>query len=210
MTKPKTSTRHPYAAIEHRVIDSPAYADLTFSARALLVLLARQLTKDNNGHLQAAFKWCKPYGFGSENTLREAIADLISHGFICRTRSHGANGAWARYAVTWLPIKRSEGLFLSGFESCAWRKWEPTHKKSTRQKVLDQSSRKCSFTPENPAESAGNPTAESAAYELMPWCTDSPPPAAPYAAWIKPELARLAALGLGGHQCFRLPPRTLQ
>ena len=50
----KTSTRHPYAAIDHRVIDSPAFADLTFSAQALLVLLARQLTRTNNGHLQAS------------------------------------------------------------------------------------------------------------------------------------------------------------
>jgi len=198
--KPKTSTRHPYAAIEHRVIDSEAYAGLTFSARALLVLLARQLTKDNNGHLHASFKWCKPYGFGSEHTLRDAIADLISHGFIHRTRSHGANGAWARYAVTWLPIKRGDGLFLSGFESCAWRKWEPTHKKSSRQKVQEQSGRKCSFTPENPAESAGKLAAKSADNELIPCRGAFPRP------WITAELNRLAALGLGGHHCFQNPP----
>ncbi len=168
--------RHPYCAIEHRVIDSAAYADLTFSARALLVLFARQLTKDNNGHLHASFKWCKPYGFGSEHTLRDAIAELISHGFIYRARSHGANGAWARYAVTWLPIKRTDSLFLSGFKACAWRDWKPPKKKSSRQKVPDQSGKKCSFTPENPAESAGNPPAKNADYELIPWCTDSPPP----------------------------------
>ena len=42
----KTSTTHPYAAIEHRVIDSPAFADLTPSSVKLLLLLARQLTKD--------------------------------------------------------------------------------------------------------------------------------------------------------------------
>lgn len=53
--KAKPSTKHPYAAIEHRVIDSPAYADLTHSACRLLSLLARQLTKENNGNLQATF-----------------------------------------------------------------------------------------------------------------------------------------------------------
>ena len=42
----KTTTKHPFAAIEHRVIDSPAYADLTFSARSLLQLFARQLSRD--------------------------------------------------------------------------------------------------------------------------------------------------------------------
>lgn len=91
----KTSNKHPYAAIEWRVIDSTAYADLTHSACRLLTLLARQLTRENNGHLQATFSWCKERGIGSEHTLRDAIADLIAHGFIYRTRSHGANRAWA-------------------------------------------------------------------------------------------------------------------
>lgn len=166
--KAKPSTKHPYAAIEHRVIDSPAYADLSHSACRLLTLLARQLTRDNNGHLQASFKWCSKYGIRSEHTLRSAIADLISHGFIYRTRSHGANGAWARYAVTWLPITRKEGLFLFGFEPCAWRSWEPQQKKSSPQKMPDQSSRNCSFTTENPAETAGTLPVKTAAYELMP------------------------------------------
>jgi len=165
--KENQRAKHLYAAIEHRVIDSPAYSALSFSARALLTLLTRQLTKDNNGHLHASFKWCKPYGFGSEHTLRSAIAELIFHGFIYRTRSHGANGAWARYAVTWLPIKKRDSLFLAAFEPCAWRHWNPADKKSSRQKVQDQSGRKCSFNPENPAESAGNPPAKSAGNELL-------------------------------------------
>jgi hypothetical protein len=216
-----TATRHPYAAIEHRVIDSPAYADLSFSARALLLLLARQLTKDNNGSLHASYKWCQPYGFGSEHTLRDAIAELIAHGFIYRTRSHGANGAWAKYAVTWLPIKIRDGLFLNSFEACAWRTWEPSHKKSSRQKVQDQSSRKCSFTPENPAESAGNPPAKSADNELIPCRGDfaagvgaalkTKKAARAAGFWITAELARLAEVGLAGRQCFAIPPgRTLQ
>lgn len=164
----KSTTKHPYAAIEHRVIDSPAYADLSHSACRLLTLLARQLTKDNNGNLQATFTWCKERGIGSEHTLRDAIADLITHGFIYRTRSHGANRAWARYAVTWLSVTKRDGLFLDGFVSCAWRSWEPINKKSSRQKVQEQSGRKCSFNPENPAESAGTRPAESAVYEYVP------------------------------------------
>lgn len=165
---PKTTTRHPYAAIEHRVIDSSAFADLKPTAQALLVLLARQLTKDNNGHLQASFKWCNRFGIGSEHTLRAAIADLIAHGFIYRTRSHGANGAWARYAVTWLPIKQRDGLFLTNFVSCAWRDWVPTKKKSTPQKLLESSGINCSFTPAHPAETAGSRGAKTADYELIP------------------------------------------
>lgn len=164
----KTLTKHPYAAIEHRVMDSHAFADLKPTAVKLLMLLARQLTKTNNGHLQASFKWCNRYGIGSEHTLRDAIAELISHGFIYRTRSHGANGAWAKYAVTWLPITNRDGLFLSGYVVGAWRNWDEEHKKSSPQKLPEQSSRKCSFTPKHPAESAGTRGAETAAYELMP------------------------------------------
>ena len=178
----KTTTKHPYAAIEHRVIDSPAFADLKPTAQALLVLLARQLTKDNNGHLQASFKWCNRFGIGSEHTLRTAIAELIEHGFIYRTRSHGANGAWARYAVTWLPIKQRDQLFLSGFVSCAWRDWVPTKKKSSPQKLLDSSGIKCSFNPEHPAETAGSRGAKTADYELIPCRAVNAPL---LRAWIK-------------------------
>jgi len=166
---PKASKKEPYAAIEHRVIESPAFAALRPSAVLLLLLLARQLTRDNNnGHLHAAFKWCSKFGIGSEHTLQGAIAQLIAHGFIYRTRSHGANGAWARYALTWLPIKKRDDLFLAGFKPCAWRDWKPSQKKTTPQKVQEQSGRKCSFTPEHPAESAGTRGAESADNELIP------------------------------------------
>ena len=130
----KTSTKHPYAAIEHRVIDSPAYADLKPSSKVVLLLMARQLTKSNNGHLQATFEWCRRYGIGSEHTLRDAIAELISHGFIYRTKSHGANRAWATYAVTWLPIPDKGGLFLDSWKQLAWRDWLPEEKKAPGKK----------------------------------------------------------------------------
>jgi hypothetical protein len=194
--------------MEHRVIDSPAYADLSHSARGMLLLLARQLTKDNNGHLQASYTWCKERGIGSEHTLRDAIADLITHGFAYRTRSHGANKAWAKYAVTWLPIKNRDGLFLDGFKSCAWRDWKPVAKKSTRQKLQEHSGRKCSFNTENPAETAGSCPAETADYELMPCREDV---SGVGGDWTEGYLARLAERGLSGMQCFQISEmRVLQ
>jgi hypothetical protein len=192
---PKTTTRHPFAAIDHRVIDSPAFADMRPTAQVLLLLMARQLNRDNNGHLQASFKYMQRFGIGSEHTLRDAISELIAHGFVHRTRSHGANKAWAKYAVTWLPIKQREGLFLDAFKPCAWHGWQPSEKKSSRQKVLEQSGRKCSFTPKHPAESAGSRGAETADYELMPCRGVKSAP-----AWIPEYVARLTALGLA-HAC---------
>ena len=131
----QNKTKHPYAAIEHRVIDSDAYADMTYSARSLLLLIARQLTKDNNGHLQATFSYMRRFGL-SENTISRAIRELISHGMIYRSRSGGYQLGAAQYAVTWLPIRNKEGLFLNGFVPCAWRHWTPTKKNSTPKKEV--------------------------------------------------------------------------
>lgn len=215
----KPSAKHPYAAIEHRVIDSPAFADMKPTAQVLLLLIARQLTKDNNGHLQAAFKYMQRFGIGSEHTLRDAIAELLAHGFIYRTRSHGANKAWAKYAVTWLPIKQRDGLFLDAFKSCAWHGWSPSEKKSSRQKAQEQSGRNCSFTLNNPAETAGSRGAETADYELMPCSSDvsalssgateqqtrSPIHQSVSGDWIPAYIHRITSHGLA-HAC----PVTIQ
>lgn len=127
--KLKPST-HPYAALEHRIIDSEAFADLKPQSVRLLMIMCRQLTPHdaNNGHLQATWSYTRKRGMGSENTLRAAIADLIAHGFIYRTKSRGPNKQWARYAVTWKRIKEKEGLYLQGFLHDAWKNWEPTKK----------------------------------------------------------------------------------
>ena len=156
--------KHPYAAIEHRVIDSEAFADLKPSSVVLLLILARQLTPTNNGHLQATWKYCKSRGFGSEVTLKNAIEDLLKHGFVYRTRSRGPNKAWARYAVTWLPIKQKEGLFLQNFEIDMWKRWE----KTTPKKVKDTTPKIYSFSDEEPTETMGWLPIKSDDYESIP------------------------------------------
>jgi len=97
-------------------------------------LMARQVTlrngQLNNGHLQATFSYLNRYGIGSEHTVQAAIQDLIAHGFIYKTRSHGANKAWARYALTWLPIHNKQDLFLGGWVPFSWRYWTPTPEKA--------------------------------------------------------------------------------
>lgn len=131
ISKKKWSTQHPFAMLEHRILDSPAYANLKPSSKNLLVLLARQYDGKNNGHLHATYSWCKKFGIGSDHTVRSAIRELISHGFLYRTRSHGANGAWAKYAITWKSISQNrDDLFLQGFVSNAWRDWQPTPTKT--------------------------------------------------------------------------------
>ena len=164
----KTSTKHPYAAIEHRVIDSPAYANLSFSARSLLVLIARQLSKDNNGHLQATYSYMRRFGFDSEHTISRCIKELIAHGMIYRARSGGYQQGAAQYAVTWLPIKNRQGIFLDGFKACAWRDWQPDRKKSPPAKVQDTHCKKGIWTASTTALNAVGSPLKSADYELIP------------------------------------------
>ena len=156
--------RHPYAAIEHRVIDSEAFADLKPASVRLLLIFVRQLTPTNNGHLQATWKYCRPRGFGSEVTLKSAIDDLIQHGFIYRSRSRGPNKAWARYAITWLPIRQKGNLFLQGFEIDMWKRWE----KTTPKKMKDKTPINKSLTTEKPSENKGFTPKESEVYESIP------------------------------------------
>lgn len=163
----KATTRHPYAAIEHRVIDSPAYADLTFSARSLLVLIARQLSKDNNGHLQATFTYMERFGF-SVNTLSRATRELIAHGFIYRTKSGGFHLGAAKFAVTWLSITQKNGIFLAGFKPCAWRDWLLPEKKSRPPKVRPHSIRNGGWTTPAPSKSEADPPPKSEHIELIP------------------------------------------
>lgn len=164
-TGQRKGNKHPFVALEHRVIDSPAFADLKHSSVRVLLAISRQLTKDSNGRLQATWSWCKRYGVGSDHTLTDAVADLIGHGFLYRTKSHGANGVWATYAVTWLPIKKPEGLFLSGFKMFAWRDWMPSEKKTLPQKLRAGHRKNCGLRGETTAETAGSLTAKTADYE---------------------------------------------
>lgn len=195
--KPKTI--HPYAAIEHRVIDSPAFADLSFSARALLIQLSRQLTKpNNNGRLQAAHAYLQRYGF-SDNTVTRAVAELIEHGFVFRTRSGGFHQGAAQFAVTWLPLlDKRDGLSCNGFKPFAWRDWEPAQKKTRPPKTRTCSRKFGERTTATAANlSAGTPP-KSTDIELMPVHTEETAPERPpkvYGAWLAPFAARLAALG---------------
>jgi len=170
-TAPKTSTKHPYAAIEHRVIDSPAYADLTFSARSLLTLLTRQLTKDNNGHLQATYSYLRNFGFKSERTISRDIKELIAHGMICRTRCGGYQQGASQFAVTWLSVKDKQGLSLDGFVSCAWRNWEPDtmpNDKTPPAKMQYTHGKNGILTPALHAKNTASTPRKSADNELMP------------------------------------------
>lgn len=176
----------PYAAVPHDVIDSAAFADLSGEAARLLFIITRQTTAiNNNGWLHAAHSFCRFKGLGSESTLRRAVASLLSHGFIFKTRGHGIDPVTgdnmpARYAVTWLPLtKNRKGLFCDGFVPNAFERWTP-EKKSGVSNLTATPGQICSFseaggTESPPVKSKGSRTGKASgesvktdAYELVP------------------------------------------
>lgn len=133
------SKSHPIAAIEKRVLDSPAHADLTFSARAVLMLLCRNLELDRNGHIQLSETQADSLGI-ERKTLRRAFKELIAHQLIVMTwRGGKIQGACNKYALTWLPVKDRNGIHADQFKLDAWRDWEPKSGEKTayRKSPLD-------------------------------------------------------------------------
>lgn len=127
----RPSKNHPIAAIEKRVLDSPAHADLTFSARAVLILLCRNLELGRNGHIQLSESQAAKHGV-ERKTLRRAFKELVSHQLVVMTwRGGKVQGACNKYALTWLPVKDRNGIHADHFKLEAWRDWEPTIEKKT-------------------------------------------------------------------------------
>lgn len=122
---PKLSSKHPIACVEKRIVDSPAFAHLSFSARAVLLLLARNIEKGRNGHVQLSEAQAAANGI-ERKTLRRALADLRAHQLIVMTwRGGKVQGACNKHALTWLPIKDRKGIHAEAFKLDAWRDWKP-------------------------------------------------------------------------------------
>lgn len=125
------SKSHPIAAIEKRVLDSHTHADLTYSARSVLILLCRNLELDRNGHIQLSESQATAQGI-ERKTLRRAFKELIAHQLVVMTwRGGKVQGACNKYALTWLPVKDRNGIHADNFKLDAWRDWEPTSEKKT-------------------------------------------------------------------------------
>lgn len=103
-----------FVALPWSVLDCPAYAALSHPARALLLEIARQFVRDNNGRLLASRAYLGKRGWNSPDVISRAKNDLIAAGFIHETvKGHRPNKAsW--YAVTWRALDR-----LSGYDAGA-------------------------------------------------------------------------------------------
>lgn len=98
-----------FIALPWSVLDCPAYAALSHPARSLLVEIARQFVRDNNGRLLASVAYLSKRGWSSGDVITRAKRELLAAGFIHETvKGHRPNKAsW--YAVTWRALDKIPG-----------------------------------------------------------------------------------------------------
>ncbi len=126
--KSKASTTRdpgPFIALPWSVVESPAYAQLSHPARSLLIEIAHQYVRENNGRLLASAAFLSKRGWNSSDVIVRAKRELLAGGFIHETvKGHRPNKAsW--YALTWQTLDRIPGYDYGAtetFERRAYRK----------------------------------------------------------------------------------------
>lgn len=114
-----------FCAIPWAVLDSAAYQGLGHPARSLLMELARQYVRDNNGRLLASRAYLAKRGWKSADVIQRAKDELIAAGFVHETVKGQRPNKASWYAVTWHSIDRLPGYdpgALAAFERGAYRK----------------------------------------------------------------------------------------
>ncbi|SHO59080.1 hypothetical protein [Vibrio quintilis] len=104
-----------FAGIPLSVMESDLYVQLNNLAKILLYELCGQYNGGNNGYLSLTRNQLKERGINSPEATKKAIENLISAGFITRTRQGGAakgKAICSLYAINWQPIdeKRDKPL----------------------------------------------------------------------------------------------------
>lgn len=117
-----------FVALPWVVLDCPAYAQLSMHARALLLEVARQVTRDNNGWLLLSRGYMAGRGWNSVDMLTKAKRELLGAGFIFETVKGQRPNKAARYAVTWRALDRRPGYdtgTAEAFQRGAYRLQDP-------------------------------------------------------------------------------------
>lgn len=99
-----------FTALPYNFLQSQALTNLSPSASKLLFQFIKQLGKNNNGDLQAAWSVLKNEGWNSPTTLQKAINELREAGVIILTRQ-GGRGICNLYALTFVAIDECEDKY---------------------------------------------------------------------------------------------------
>lgn len=98
-----------FVALPWSVLDSAAYAGLSHAAKALLIEVARQFVRDNNGRMLLSTVYLNKRGWYSASVIQKAKLELLEAALIFETvKGHRPNKAsW--YAVTWRLLDKLPG-----------------------------------------------------------------------------------------------------
>ena len=97
------------ALLPMSVLDSKAYTQLSYPAKALLPELARQYTGDDNGRLLLSRKKLALRGWTSPVVIQRARDQLIAAGFVHETVKGRRPNKASWYAVTWQSLDKIAG-----------------------------------------------------------------------------------------------------
>jgi hypothetical protein len=120
--KPLEPVSGSYTPIPHVVLDSVAFTQASYSAKALLYDVLRQHTGSNNGHFQLYTQWLYKRGWKSAATIQKAKEELLERNLIVKTRWGGLNAGADYFALTWLDIHNFVGLDIQrkDYHKGAW------------------------------------------------------------------------------------------
>ena len=105
-----------FIALPWSVLDCPAYNRLSMHARALLLEVARQFVRDNNGRLLLSRAHMQTRGWKSADMLSKAKRELLEAGFIYETVKGQRPNKASWYAVTWRMLDRHPGYDMGAVE----------------------------------------------------------------------------------------------
>ena len=98
-----------FVSVPLSVLNSHAYLNTSAHGRMLLFDLLTQYRGDNNGDLCAAWKFMKPRGWRSEETLGKAKRELLRLELIVETRKGARPNKASLYALTWYALDHCGG-----------------------------------------------------------------------------------------------------
>ena len=109
--KSNPSGRDPggFIALPWSVLDCSGYGLLSMHARALLLEVARQWVKDNNGRLLLSMAYMRKRGWKSSSMLAKAKKELLNGEFIFETVKGCRPNKASWYALTWFTLDKIKG-----------------------------------------------------------------------------------------------------
>ncbi|WP_199227417.1 hypothetical protein [Limnohabitans sp. T6-5] len=106
-----------FVALPCVVLDCPNYLNLSHPAKSLLLEIARQYNRDNNGRLLASRAHLLDRGWTSNDTITRALKELLAAKLIHQTVMGCRPNKASWYALTWRTLDRHPGYDHGAVES---------------------------------------------------------------------------------------------